>query len=175
MGIRFGPRPMIQIMHHNQSTFACFRSLWHQSGMRPQEIPHRFSREIIFSLNGFTAQLCDSPESKRIAYELRYSTVAHLSGQFKKVTGMTPTAFRKLTQHRRNSLDQVGKSKWWKPLPRSYNKISWLSLFFVWSCLKFSAAAEKPTFWLQLKPNFYFIAALRSQNLVQSGGKRCVL
>ena len=46
-----------------------------------------------------------------IAYELGYSTVAHLSGQFKKVTGMTPTAFRKLTQHRRNSLDQVGKPK----------------------------------------------------------------
>ena len=46
-----------------------------------------------------------------IAYDLGYNTVAHLSGQFKKVTGMSPTAFRKLTDQRRNSLDQVGQSK----------------------------------------------------------------
>ncbi len=46
-----------------------------------------------------------------IAYELGYNNVAHLSRQFKKVTGLTPTAFRKLTEPRRSSIDQVGRTK----------------------------------------------------------------
>lgn len=33
-----------------------------------------------------------------IAWKLHYSSVAHLSGQFKKVTGMTPTSFRKVSR-----------------------------------------------------------------------------
>ena len=31
---------------------------------------------------------------KEIAFRLNYSSVAHLSTQFKKITGMTPTAFK---------------------------------------------------------------------------------
>lgn len=31
-----------------------------------------------------------------ISYRLNYSSVSHLSGQFKKVTGLTPTYYRKL-------------------------------------------------------------------------------
>ena len=42
-----------------------------------------------------------------IAYELEYSSVAHLSGQFKKVTGMTPTAFKNMAGNRRKPLDKV--------------------------------------------------------------------
>ena len=42
-----------------------------------------------------------------IAYELEYSSVAHLSGQFKKVTGLTPTAFKNMAGNRRKPLDQV--------------------------------------------------------------------
>lgn len=53
----------------------------------------------------------DEQNLSEIAYDLGYNTVAHLSSQFKKVTGMSPTAFRKLTDQRRNSLDQVGQSK----------------------------------------------------------------
>lgn len=37
-----------------------------------------------------------------IAYTLHYSSVAHLSNQFKKVTGMNPTAFHKLIVNKRN-------------------------------------------------------------------------
>ncbi|MGZ3911545.1 MAG: helix-turn-helix domain-containing protein, partial [Flavisolibacter sp.] len=36
----------------------------------------------------------------QIALKLHYSSVAHLSSQFKKVTGQTPSFFRKM-QHRR--------------------------------------------------------------------------
>jgi len=43
-----------------------------------------------------------------ISYKLGYSSVAHLSSQFKKVTGMTPSAFKKLKDvKQRNTLDEV--------------------------------------------------------------------
>ena len=43
----------------------------------------------------------------QISYLLNYSSVAHLSSQFKKVTGLTPTYFKQLKQKRRNTLDSL--------------------------------------------------------------------
>jgi len=43
----------------------------------------------------------------QISYKLNYSSVAHLSNQFKKVTGLTPSHFKKLGQKRRNVLENV--------------------------------------------------------------------
>ena len=42
-----------------------------------------------------------------IAYRLHYSSVAHLSGQFKKVTGLTPTFFKHLKHKRLGNLENV--------------------------------------------------------------------
>jgi YesN/AraC family two-component response regulator len=42
-----------------------------------------------------------------MAFKLGYSSVAHLSAQFKKVTGLTPSQFRQLKDHRRKPLDHV--------------------------------------------------------------------
>lgn len=42
-----------------------------------------------------------------IAYELGYSSVAHLSNQFKKVTGLTPSYFKKIGASKRTPLDKV--------------------------------------------------------------------
>ena len=42
-----------------------------------------------------------------IADKLHYSSVAHLSNQFKKVTGLTPTHFKKLKNKRRITLENV--------------------------------------------------------------------
>lgn len=42
-----------------------------------------------------------------ISYRLNYSSVAHLSNQFKKVTGLTPTFFKHLKHKKRNTLDNV--------------------------------------------------------------------
>ena len=42
-----------------------------------------------------------------IAYRMHYSSVAHLSAQFKKVTGLTPSHFKQLKDKRRNMLDNV--------------------------------------------------------------------
>lgn len=42
-----------------------------------------------------------------IAWRLGYSSVAHLSSQFKKVTGMTASKFKSLTVNNRKPLDEV--------------------------------------------------------------------
>ncbi len=48
----------------------------------------------------------DENNLSEIAWKLGYSSVAHLSAQFKKVTGLTPSAFKKMGGNRK-SLDQV--------------------------------------------------------------------
>ena len=42
-----------------------------------------------------------------IAYKLHYSSVAHLSNQFKKMTGLTPSHFKNLKHKRRKVLGDV--------------------------------------------------------------------
>ncbi len=42
-----------------------------------------------------------------IAHQLHYSSVAHLSNQFKKVTGLTPSHFKSIGADRRKPLDRV--------------------------------------------------------------------
>lgn len=42
-----------------------------------------------------------------IAHELNYSSVAHLSMQFKKVTGLTPTHFKALKEKRRIAIQNI--------------------------------------------------------------------
>ncbi|HLP51985.1 MAG TPA: AraC family transcriptional regulator [Chitinophagales bacterium] len=42
-----------------------------------------------------------------IAYKMHYSSSAHLSNQFKKVTGLTPSFFKSLKQQRRVTLDSL--------------------------------------------------------------------
>ena len=42
-----------------------------------------------------------------ISYQLGYSSVAHLSAQFKKITGFTPSQFKKLGGTHRKSLDNI--------------------------------------------------------------------
>lgn len=43
-----------------------------------------------------------------IAEKMGYSSVAHLSGQFRKVTGMSPTEFKGQTHKERSPLDRLG-------------------------------------------------------------------
>jgi AraC-like DNA-binding protein len=51
--------------------------------------------------------LYDELNLTQISYLLNYSSVAHLSSQFKKVTGLTPTYFKHLKSKKRMSLDDV--------------------------------------------------------------------
>jgi len=45
----------------------------------------------------------------QIAYALDYSSVAHLSNQFKKVTGLSPSHFKKIGNKKRIPIDHVTK------------------------------------------------------------------
>ena len=49
----------------------------------------------------------DELNLSEIAYRLNYSSVAYLSSQFKKITGLTPSHFKKIGSRRRKPLDQV--------------------------------------------------------------------
>lgn len=51
--------------------------------------------------------LYDQLSLKEISYKLHYSSVAHLSNQFKKVTGLTPTFFKEIANRRRRNLEDL--------------------------------------------------------------------
>ena len=42
-----------------------------------------------------------------IAWKMNYSSVAHLSNQFKKVTGLSPTHFKQLKNKRRKPIEEI--------------------------------------------------------------------
>ncbi len=43
-----------------------------------------------------------------IAWKLNYSSVAHLSNQFKKMTGLSPSHFKQLKENKRKPLEEIG-------------------------------------------------------------------
>jgi AraC-like DNA-binding protein len=49
----------------------------------------------------------DQLSLSEIAFQLEYSSAAHLSTQFKKITGLTPTYFKELGTSKRIALDEV--------------------------------------------------------------------
>ncbi len=51
--------------------------------------------------------LYDELTLTEIAYKLNYSSVSHLSNQFKKITGLTPTYFKSLKEKRLKNLEDL--------------------------------------------------------------------
>jgi AraC-like DNA-binding protein len=49
----------------------------------------------------------DELNLSEISYKLHYSSVAHLSNQFKKVTGLTPTFYKQLKDKRKQNLEDL--------------------------------------------------------------------
>ena len=43
-----------------------------------------------------------------IAWKMTYSSVAHLSNQFKKVTGLSPSHFKQMKEKRRSPIEEIG-------------------------------------------------------------------
>lgn len=52
--------------------------------------------------------LYDELNLTEISYKLNYSSVAHLSNQFKKVTGLSPSHFKQLKDKRRSPIEDIG-------------------------------------------------------------------
>lgn len=51
--------------------------------------------------------LYDELNLTEISYKLHYSSVAHLSNQFKKITGLTPSYFKKVKKARMSNLENL--------------------------------------------------------------------
>ena len=51
--------------------------------------------------------LYDELNLTEIAFKLHYSSVAHLSNQFKKITGLTPSYYKQLKQKRNQNLENL--------------------------------------------------------------------
>jgi AraC-like DNA-binding protein len=52
--------------------------------------------------------LYDELNITEIAWTMNYSSVAHLSNQFKKVTGLSPSHFKQLKDKRRSPIEEIG-------------------------------------------------------------------
>jgi len=50
----------------------------------------------------------DEMNISEIAWKMNYSSVAHLSNQFKKITGLSPSHFKQLKVKRRSQIEDVG-------------------------------------------------------------------
>jgi AraC-like DNA-binding protein len=50
----------------------------------------------------------DEMNITEIAYQMNYSSVAHLSNQFKKATGLSPSHFKQLKDKRRSPVEDIG-------------------------------------------------------------------
>jgi len=51
--------------------------------------------------------LYDELNLTEISYKLHYSSVAHLSNQFKKITGLSPSFYQKLKKKRKSNLENM--------------------------------------------------------------------
>jgi AraC-like DNA-binding protein len=53
----------------------------------------------------------DEMNLTEISYKLHYSSVAHLSNQFKKVTGLSPSAYKQLKHKHRTPIEEIGNGR----------------------------------------------------------------
>lgn len=96
--------------------------IWSDFIARSIHYDYRYVSRLFSSMNGITIEqfiilqkiekvkeliVYDELSLSEIAWKLGYSSVAHLSGQFKKVTGMSPRKFKKIGGKGRKQLDKV--------------------------------------------------------------------
>jgi len=93
-----------QNLHHNYTYLANMFSETQGISIEQFIISHKIERvkELI---------LYDELNITEIAYKMNYSSVAHLSGQFKKYTGLTPSYFKKLKLRRLEPIEEIGYLK----------------------------------------------------------------
>lgn len=94
------------------------------SGYLSQQLRHEYSylSNLFSSVEGRTIEnyfieqrieyvkellVYDEMTLSEIALELEYSSTAHLSAQFKKVTGLTPSHYKKVGAAKRKALDEL--------------------------------------------------------------------
>jgi len=89
-----------QKLHHNYTYMANLFSETQGHSIEKFQIEHKIERvkELLFN---------DELNLTEIAFKMHYSSVAHLSSQFKKVTGYTATHYKKLHNWQRVPLEAI--------------------------------------------------------------------
>ena len=89
-----------QKLHHDYTYMANLFSEVQGTTIEQYIIAHKIERikELI---------IYDELNITQIAMKMNYSSVAHLSNQFKKVTGLTPSHFKKMKDKRRNPIEDI--------------------------------------------------------------------
>lgn len=115
-------KEIIEIIHHGDPKNRKFN--WSDILSDRLHYEYNYLSNLFSSVEGITLEqyiirqkiekvkellLYDELTLSEIAYKLGYSSVAHLSGQFKKVTGFTPSELKKSRQieQSRKPLDQI--------------------------------------------------------------------
>lgn len=110
---------IIKTIHHSDKEIK-----YNWSELITSELPHDYNylSRLFSSVEGITFEqyiilqkiekvkellVYDELTLKEIAWKLDYSSVSHLSSQFKKVTGLTTSHFRNLKDKKRKPLDGV--------------------------------------------------------------------
>jgi AraC-like DNA-binding protein len=90
-------------LHHNYTYLANLFSEVQGTTVEHFIISHKIERikELI---------MYDEMNLTEIAFKMNYSSVAHLSNQFKKITGLSPTHFKQLKDKRRNPIEEIGNT-----------------------------------------------------------------
>ena len=112
---------IINLIHHNNSVSLSEINL-HNEIINNSGLSYQYLSSLFSSLEGTTIEkfiiqqkiekvkeliVYDELTLSEIAYKLGYSSVQHLSNQFKKVTGLSPSYFKFHKSHKRSSIDNI--------------------------------------------------------------------
>jgi len=110
---------IIQLVHHSDDTLSVNLSAYIAAALHYE---YNYLSNLFSSVEGITIEkyyiaqrierakellMYDELTLSEVAYRLGYSSVAHLSSQFKKQTGLTPSFYKSMKQHQRKNLDQL--------------------------------------------------------------------
>jgi AraC-like DNA-binding protein len=111
---------IIEKIHHSKDNIKSINSSDYISGKLRYD--YSYLSKLFSSVEGITIEkyiinqkiekvkellVYDELTLNEISYQLDYSSVQHLSNQFKKVTGLTPSHFKKLKENKRKPLDSI--------------------------------------------------------------------
>ncbi len=112
---------IIKLIHHNSSENQSDINL-HDEIINEAGLSYQYVSSLFSSMEGITIEkfiihqkiekvkeliVYDELILSEIAYRLGYSSVQHLSNQFKRITGLSPSYFKKLKSKKRKPLDRI--------------------------------------------------------------------
>jgi len=112
---------IIKLIHHSSIENQSDINL-HDEIIKEASLSYQYVSSLFSSMEGITIEkfiihqkiekvkeliVYDELTLSEIAIRLGYSSVQHLSNQFKKVTGLSPSYFKKLKSKKRKPLDQI--------------------------------------------------------------------